>query len=260
MRRLFIGCILSFAILLTSCQPNSQMQAKVVNSGSQLFETTPTSALQKGADHDSAKAVPTATKHSSYPTPKSTYLAPSILVTYSDPGQPTATIPASATPTRTPTTQSTTAGTATATLVKATNTPTQATSTPTLLSYTYAIQSGTPVSIQNFVNSSAGCSWQGIAGQVFSAAGTPQMNIVVKAGGTWKGAPVSQISLTGLATGYGEGGYEIVLGTSAVDTSGTVWVQIYDIAGNAISDKVYISTSSDCTKNLVLLNFKQISE
>ena len=95
---------------------------------------------------------------------------------------------------------------------------------------------------------------------MFDSAGTPQLNIVVKAGGTWKSAAVNQIALTGLSTGYGEGGYELVLGTSAVDSAGTVWVQIFDVGGNPLSDKVYISTSSDCTKNLVLLNFKQISE
>jgi hypothetical protein len=256
MRRSILGWLIIVSIILSACAPGAKSQAKQVDPVSHFFETTPTSAIEKGSDDSQAKAVPTATKHSSYPTPKSTYLAPSNLVTYVDPGNATAT----PTTTKTYTPQPTSQFTSTATPIKATNTPTQATATPTLLSYDFAIQSGTPVSIQNFVNSSAGCSWQGIAGQVFNNAGTPQLNIVVKAGGTWKGAAVSQIALTGLSTGYGEGGYEIVLGNSAVDTASTVWVQIYDVGGNALSDKVYISTSSDCTKNLVLLNFKQISE
>jgi hypothetical protein len=256
MRRSILGCILIISVLLSACTPGAKFQAKQVDSESHFFETTPTSSVIKGSDEELAKALPTATKHSSYPTPKSTYLAPSTLVTYADPGNATATPKA----TNTYTPQPTSAFTSTATQIKATNTPTQATATPTLLSYDYAIQSGTPVSIQNFVNSSAGCSWQGIAGQVFNSAGTPQLNIVVKAGGIWNGATVSQIALTGLSTGYGEGGYELVLGIKALDTTSTVWVQIFDVGGNALSDKVYISTSSDCTKNLVLLNFKQISE
>ncbi len=114
--------------------------------------------------------------------------------------------------------------------------------------------------IQNFVNSSAGCSWQGIAGQVFDTDGSPIKNIVVKAGGTWNGAAVSLVGMTGAATSYGEGGYELVLGTKVVASNQTVWVQLYDLSGNVLSNKVNISTTTDCTKNLVLLNFKAISD
>lgn len=277
MRRSFIASILILAFLLTSCQPKADAGSKQVVSANQFFETTPTSSVEKGSDEDLAKAVVTATKHSSYPTPKSTYLAPSTLVTYSDPSIPTSTstkVPSTATKTSAPVTNvpsstatatkasttSTVQASTTPTIVKATNTPIVNTPTATLISYSYAIQSGTPVQIQNFVNSSSACAWQGIAGQVFDAAGSPQLNIVVKAGGTWNGSAVSQIGLTGLVTGYGEGGYQLVLGTKAVDSAGTVWVQIYDLAGNALSDKVVVATSSDCTKNLVLLNFKQISQ
>lgn len=287
MRQSFVAGLIVFTFLLTGCQPNPDEGVKQVESVSHFFETTPTSSVDKAKEEEAlAKAVITATKHASYPTPLATYLVPSNLTTYVDPALPTSTptpLPATATPTATatltgatatavtpsttftvtPVTMTATAATATRTpttpalTATRTATPAAATATATAAVYSFAIQSGTPVQIQNFANSS-GCSWQGIAGQVFDMNGVPMKNLVVQAGGKWNGSTISVLGMTGLATGYGEGGYELVLGGSAVDTSGTVWVQLFDLSGNAISDKVVISTSSDCTKNLVLLNFKQI--
>lgn len=280
MRKSIVACLIVFSILLSSCQSDSVgvMQADSV---AHFFEVTETPSGDKAQEEEAlAKAVITATKHASYPTPYATYLVGSNLTTYAAPGSatstPTATpVPPSATPTQTtvaPTNAPTSATTAATTAVAATatRTPTSpaatataastavaATATPTAQSFAFAIQSGTPVQIQNFANSS-GCSWQGIAGQVFDLDGAPLKNVVVKAGGTWNGASVSVLAMTGLSTGYGEGGYELVLGSSAVNSANTVWVQLFDLAGNSLSQKVTISTSSDCTKNLVLLNFRQI--
>jgi hypothetical protein len=278
MRKSIVACLIVCSILLSSCQSDSAgvMQADSV---AHFFEVTETPAADKAQEEEAlAKAVITATKHASYPTPYATYLVGSNLTTYAAPGSvtntPTATpVTPSATPTKTtvaPT--SATSAATTAVAATATRTPTTAvatataasttvaaTATATTQSFAFAIQSGTPVQIQNFANSS-GCSWQGIAGQVFDLDGAPLKNVVVKAGGTWNGASVSVLAMTGLSTGYGEGGYELVLGTSAVNSANTVWVQLYDLAGNSLSQKVNISTSSDCTKNLVLLNFRQIDD
>lgn len=287
MRRSLAAGLLICIIALTSCSPNNGVTQ--ADSAAHFFEITATSSVDKAADEEAqAKAVITATKHSSYPTPYATYLVPANLSTYVDPSIPTATptaIPATATPTATQVTvvattpaSSTTPtkttptvtlkpGTATPTTapttavptVKPSSTPTSGPSTATPQSFSFAIQSGTPVQIQNFVNSS-GCGWQGIAGQVFDLNGAPLKNVVVKAGGTWNSATVNLLGMTGIATGYGEGGYELVLGTKAVASTNTVWVQLFDLNGNALSQKVTVSTSADCTKNLVLLNFKQIDD
>ena len=89
-----------------------------------------------------------------------------------------------------------------------------------------------------------------MAGQVFDADGLPVKNLVVKAGGTWNAAAVNLLGMTGTSTAYGEGGYELVLGNKAVISTNTVWVQVFDLASKPVTDKVYVSTSSDCTKNL----------
>lgn len=280
MRKSLVACLIVCLILLSSCQSDDAgvMQVEGV---SHFFEVTATPAGDKAADEEAlAKAVITATKHASYPTPYATYLVGSSLTTYVAPGSTTNTptpVPATATPTKTTaaptnTPASATAVGTTAVAVTATRTPTTpaatatlasttvaATATATTQSFAFAIQSGTPVQIQNFANSS-GCSWQGIAGQVFDIDGAPLKNVLVKAGGTWNGAAVNLMGMTGLATSYGEGGYELVLGSKVASTTNTVWVQLYDLSGNSLSQKVTISTSTDCAKNLVLLNFRQIDD
>jgi hypothetical protein len=269
MRRISLILILITTLLLTACQPKLEEGVTQVIPASHFFDTTAVPAEAKSGDSEAqAHAVVTATPIPVYPTPLPTYLATSRVVTYSPTGQ----IPATATPvktsTKTPTStatpQNTSAPTAIPPTAVKTNTPTTAptaapTSASTATVFLYAVQSGSPVQIQNFVNSSAGCAWQGIAGQVFATDGTPVQNIVVRAGGAWNNLSVNLLGMTGVATNYGEGGYELVLGTKVVATNRTVWVQLYDLAGKALSDRVYIATSTDCTKNLVLLNFKEIA-
>lgn len=275
MRHFKVISLIILGVILAACQPAviSEGVTEVVKDA-HFFETTPTPASIKDGDSDlvMAKAA-TATATIAYPTPLSTYKVPSSLVTVSSTQSVNPTATKTSVPSNTPTAASTQAPTSvpttavpTVTTVK-TNTPTNAptatsvvTAAPTSQAYMFAVQAGSPVMIQNFVNSSAGCSWQGIAGQVFDTDGSPIKNIVVKAGGTWNGAAVSLVGMTGAATSYGEGGYELVLGTKVVASNQTVWVQLYDLSGNVLSNKVNISTTTDCTKNLVLLNFKAISD
>jgi hypothetical protein len=267
MRRIRFFTILLVFLSLAACQPKLEEGVTQVIPASHFFDTTDVPSEAKSGDSDpQAHAVVTATPIPVYPTPLPTYLATSRIVTYSPTGQ----VPATATPvktstkTPTPTTQNTNAPTSVPPTATKTSTPTTAptgipTSASTAVTFLYAVQSGSPVQIQNFVNSAAGCAWQGIAGQVFDADGTPVKNIVVRAGGSWNNLSVNLLGMTGVATNYGEGGYELVLGTKVVATSKTVWVQLFDLSGTALSDRVYISTSTDCTKNLVLLNFKEIA-
>jgi hypothetical protein len=224
-----------------------------------LFETTPTSAGSKSEqDLAEPKVIATSINSPAYPTPFPTYLVPSrlITVTYG----PT-TVPTGATPTQVQ-----------PTVILPTNTPTRVGPTPTSTlvpptaipptQFSYGVQPGSPAFVPNFTNATAGCAWQGIAGQVFNASGLPVINVVVKAGGTWNGTTSTLLGMgmTGASTLYGEGGYEVVLGTKAVNSTNTVWIQTYDLAGKALSDKVYISTYSDCSKNLTLVNFKEAAE
>jgi hypothetical protein len=110
----------------------------------------------------------------------------------------------------------------------------------------------------NFVHTTEGCSWAGVAGQVFSSSGTPISNYIIKINGTYNGSTFSKLGITGMVTGdpYGPGGYEIILGTKAVDSTGLLKIQVFDTNGIAVSDALTFNTYASCTKNLVIINFK----
>jgi hypothetical protein len=165
----------------------------------------------------------------------------------------TATEIASATPTLIPAT-ATVVATATATSIPS-PTPTP---TATAIPMAFDVQSGTPAFLANFVHADAACNWQGVAGQVFDSTGNSLINYIVKITGKYNGNSVSSLAVTGTVSGnpYGPGSYEIVLGTTAVDSADLLSIQVFDSTGKAVSNALKFSTSSDCTKNLVLINFK----
>ncbi len=136
--------------------------------------------------------------------------------------------------------------------------PPTATLAPTAITEKFTIQAATPIFMANFAHTAAGCNWQGVAGQVFDASGKPVMNYVVKVVGTFNGQPFSQIAVTGMVSGnpYGMGGYEIVLGTTAINSVDLLTIQLFDNLGVAVTNPLPFSTSANCSQNLVLINFK----
>ena len=131
------------------------------------------------------------------------------------------------------------------------------TATFTAIPYPYVVQEGCPVYMPNFAHPDAGCNWLGVAGQVFDAEHIGIENLVVIAGGTLAGNPIDIVQMTGSATAYGSGGYELVLSSTVVASEGTLWVQVKDLAGTPLTPKIYLDTHDDCFQNLLLLNFVQ---
>lgn len=116
-------------------------------------------------------------------------------------------------------------------------------------------QEGTPVSMPNWAHPAEGCNWLGVGGQVFDLNGEPALTLVVEAGGALNGAPVLGLSVTGITSVYGPGGYEIQLGNVPLTTSRQVWVQLKDETGRALSEPIFLDTTASCDQNLILLNF-----
>lgn len=133
-----------------------------------------------------------------------------------------------------------------------------ATSTSPVVTEIYTIQPATPVFMQNFIHTTEGCAWQGVAGQVFNASGKPVTNLIVKVSGVWEDKGISLVGITGMVSGlpYGPGSYEIVLGNTAFDTVDQLQVQIFSADQTPLTAPVSFSTSADCSKNLVIINFK----
>jgi hypothetical protein len=119
----------------------------------------------------------------------------------------------------------------------------------------YVLQDGTPRYMQNFTQAAAGCNWMGVAGQAFGAGGAPMKNLVVVISGELNGEQVDAVGLTGLATAYGEGGFEIQVANKAVASKGALTIQLFDLAGAELSDPYPFDTTADCAGNLAIINF-----
>jgi hypothetical protein len=101
----------------------------------------------------------------------------------------------------------------------------------------------------------------GVAGQVFDANGQEILNLVVTAGSDHeKNNPFEAEAITGTATAYGLGGYEIQLASQPVDSAGVFWVQVQDQGGQPLSEQIFFDTFADCEQNLVLVNFVPLVE
>jgi len=171
-----------------------------------------------------------------------TTVVPSSTATLKPSSTPTKTqVPPTATATRTPT---------------FTMTPSR-TSTATAVTMPYAVQPSTPLYGQNFAHVDQGCSWLGVAGQVFDRSSNPTANLVLVAEGVLAGKQIDVLGLTGLNSVYGPGGYELVLSNKTIASTGTVSLTLYDLSGKVLSAPVFFNTYTDCAKNLVVINFKQ---
>ena len=111
--------------------------------------------------------------------------------------------------------------------------------------------------MKNFAYLDKACNWSGVVGQVFDATGKPLPSTVVVVKGMYGSKSVNIIGLTGMTAGkyYGDAAYEIVLGTSALNTTNTLTIQLFDLNGKPLSAAIPFSTYSDCAKNLAVINF-----
>lgn len=100
------------------------------------------------------------------------------------------------------------------------------------------------------------CNWAGIGGTVVNANNSPIIGQVVVLRGTLNGSSIEQQTVSGINKEYGESGFEFVIGNAPI-ASTTLYLQLVDLSGIPLSDKITVPTSADCTKNLVLVRFKK---
>jgi hypothetical protein len=156
-------------------------------------------------------------------------------------------------------TASVTRAVATAPVIHLTPTPlvedTTSTGQISLATPEYVLQTGSPKWLPNIFHPELGCNFLGISGQVFGPNGIPVKLIVVESGGTLDNREIVGLSLTGNVQEFGPGGYEIIFSDHVINSSNSVWVQLKDLAGQPLSEKIYFDTFADCQKNLTLINF-----
>jgi hypothetical protein len=101
------------------------------------------------------------------------------------------------------------------------------------------------------------CNWAGIGGTVVDANNSPVIGTVVVLRGTLNGSTIEQQTVSGINKEYGPSGFEFVLGTAPVESKKTLFVQLVDQQNIPLSDPVQIDTTTDCSKNLVMVRFKR---
>lgn len=204
----------------------------------------------------------TSTKVNLVPTKDSSTATP--LLTDEDPASetPEPTVPGLG-KTSTPTTRAEPTPTDTLPADKPSITPTPTllpTQTPTPVPY--QLQLMNPFYLSNFTHPDLGCDWMGVAGQIFDKDGVVQKEILVKAGGEIQSTTVVEELTMPLAEpdvdlAYGPGGYEITLADNTADSIDTAWIQLFNLEGDPLSEKIYLTTYDDCLKNLILMNFSE---
>jgi hypothetical protein len=101
------------------------------------------------------------------------------------------------------------------------------------------------------------CNWAGIGGTVVDANNSPVIGTVVVLRGALNGSTIEQQTVSGINKEYGPSGFEFVLGTAPVASNKTLYVQLVDQQNIPLSDPVQITTSTECSKNLVMVRFKR---
>jgi hypothetical protein len=101
------------------------------------------------------------------------------------------------------------------------------------------------------------CNWAGIGGTVVDTNNSPVIGTVVVLRGTLNGSSIEQQTVSGINKEYGPSGFEFVLGNAPVASDKTLFVQLVDQQNIPLSDPVQIITSTDCSKNLVMVRFKR---
>jgi len=106
------------------------------------------------------------------------------------------------------------------------------------------------------IHPGTGCDWLGVGGKVLDASGQGLPFQSIQVGGFLNGAKQGpHITLSGSASAYGPGGYEVVLGNQTIASSQSMWIQLFNDKGTMLTDRIYFDTYTDCSKNLVMIVF-----
>ncbi len=214
-----------------------------------------------------AAVLPTSTITNTPPPPTWTYTptktpTPSSTPTETSTVTPSLTITATAGPTDTPSITPTASDTPTAT-PSASFTPSMTPTGPTpTFTFTpspfpFAVRGGASgvVFTANFANT-AGCAWQGVAGQVFDLGNNPVHGYQIRVTGSGLGQGGAGVIVgTGSNTIYGNSGWEVAV--SGQTSNNTYFVELLTPSGTVVSPAVQITFPNNCAQNLALVNFEQ---
>lgn len=121
----------------------------------------------------------------------------------------------------------------------------------------YVAQEGSP----SYLAYPTGCDGLYVAGNVIDIENDPVMLMTVRASGLLGDQQISLEALSGSSPTYTESGWEIKLSDQLVASTGAITIALYEQGGREpVSEQVVVDTISDCSKNLVVVNFVQERE
>lgn len=107
------------------------------------------------------------------------------------------------------------------------------------------------------IHPEAACNWQGVYGTVVDANNADMLYFQIRLIGFYNRKTVDAFAVSGMFPANGKSGFEFLLGNTPISSKGELYIQIFDQAGLPLSDKYYIDTFKDCSKNLALVRFKK---
>lgn len=134
------------------------------------------------------------------------------------------------------------------------------TPTPTPHPILVYVQPQSPVYLVNFLHPELGCTWSGVAGQIFNSTGEPVNGLIIEINGELNGNPFLGLGLTGTSLPIGPGGYEIQLSDKPLNSNHSLSLRIFDQHGNQLNETLPLVTFNDCQKNLIIINFNLLSQ
>jgi hypothetical protein len=140
----------------------------------------------------------------------------------------------------------------------ATDLPPQPTQAGPVEGMPFIRQDGSPQYIPNIYHPNEECDWMGVAGQVIGLNDAPLREVFVQLGGRLDNENLDMLTMSGIASAYGQAGFEFVLGDTPIASSQAMYLQLLDQAGLPLSDQIYFDTYAECDKNLVIVYFKQV--
>jgi hypothetical protein len=105
---------------------------------------------------------------------------------------------------------------------------------------------------------SYGCDYMGVGGQVLDKNGSPLVYQQVQLKGYLEGSFVNYTVITGSAQHFGPAGFQFDLADHPIATKGTLQIFLVSQDERVVSSIVNLDTYDDCTKNLILITFRQI--
>jgi hypothetical protein len=119
----------------------------------------------------------------------------------------------------------------------------------------YLYQPGTPIAVNDFLQTDGICAGMQIAGQVFNN-NEPINDVIIKVSGSLGGNDDILIyAISGGEPRLGPVGYRIDLSDQLANTKNMIFIQLINSSGVSISPMMPIETYADCDRNLIIVNF-----